>query len=1011
MSDLPTGTVTFLFTDVEGSTRLLERLGDRYTDVLTAYRRLLRAACQKRGAREVDTQGDALFVAFPRAKDAVAAAVAAQQAMSEHPWPEGTGVRARMGLHTGEPLSAETGYIGLDVHRAARICAAGHGGQVLLSGTTRELIENDPAEGITLRDLGVHRLKDLAQPQHLFQVVASGLASDFPPLKTLDTLPNNLPRQLTSFVGRGREMAEVKHLLTTTYLLTLTGAGGSGKTRLSLQVAADVLDQYPDGIWQVEFAAIADPMLVPQAVASALSVPEQPGRSLTETLADYLRPQSTLLVLDNCEHLLSACAQFAAALLQACPTLRIVATSREALGIGGELTYPVPSLSLPDPKQRLSLENLLQYEAVRLFVERAVVSRPQFAVTGSNVSSVVQVCTQLDGIPLAIELAAARVKVLAVEQIAARLRDRFQLLTGGGRTAPPRHQTLRAAMDWSYDLLSDRERTVLSRLSVFAGGCALEAAEAVCGGEGAEGSDVLDVLTALVDKSLVHVETQGEEARYRLLETVRQYGRDRLLEAGDAIEMRQRHRNWHLSFAEQADTKLRGPEQALWARRLEAEFDNLRAALEWSAQDESSPEPGPRLAWSLMWFWNTCGYVIEGRQWLEKMVSRAIGASPALRARVLCGAGALSEKLGEYEHARARLAGSLDLFRRLDDAWGAALALHFLGHVASAQDNFALVTSMFEESLALFRGTGDKWGCALTLDCWGSAVCRQGDYDLASSLFEQSAALSRERGNRWELYGPVSGLGVVAAARGDYVRATALLEESLAMARETERKAAILTATLRLGRVVFGQGNCERAAALFKESLVLRKERGDKDGIAACLDALAGVAMAQERLEKAARLFGAADVLRDAIHTVVSPAQRAEYDRHMATLRARLDETALAAAWVEGRAMTLEQAIEYALAPDEAPSRTARRKDRPAPGERLDLLTAREREVAALIAQGLTNREIASRLVIAERTAEGHVQSILNKLGFNSRAQVAAWAVEEGLRSVRALEDPRQDRG
>jgi predicted ATPase/class 3 adenylate cyclase/DNA-binding CsgD family transcriptional regulator len=994
---LPTGTVTFLFTDIEGSTRLLEQLGDRYADLLAGYRRLLRAAFQKPAAQEIDTQGDALFVAFSRAKDAVATAVAAQVSISAHSWPEGAALRVRMGLHTGEPLSVETGYVGLDVHRAARICAAGHGGQILLSGTTRELVQSDLPEGTGLRDLGPHRLKDLAQPQHLFQLVAPGLANDFPPLKTLDTLPNNLPRQLTSFVGREREIGEVRRLLTTTSLLTLTGAGGSGKTRLALHVAADVLDQYPDGVWQVELASIADPTLVPQMVASALSVPEQPGRSLTETIVDHLRPKSTLLVLDNCEHLLSNCARFAAALLQACPRLRIMATSREGLGIGGELTYPVPSLSFPEPKQRPSLEQLMHYEAVRLFVERAAFSRPQFAVTSGNVSSVVQVCAQLDGIPLALELAAARVKVLAVEQIAARLRDRFQLLTGGGRTAPARHQTLRAAMDWSYDLLSENERALLRRLSVFAGGWTLEAAEAISSGNGVEASDILDLLTSLVDKSLVTVETQDGEARYRLLETVRQYGRDRLLAAGDAIEVRQRHRGWYLRLAEQADFMLRGPEQALWARRLEAEHDNLRAALEWSTQGESNPEPGLQLAWSLMWFWNTCGYVIEGRQWLEKMVPRASGASPSLQARVLCGAGALSEKLGEYEHARARLAGSLDLFRRLDDAGGAAFALHFLGHVASAQNDLALATRMFEESLALSRGAGDTWGCALTLDCWGSAASRQGDYDLASSLFAESAALFRDQGSRWEVYGPVSGLGVVAAARGDDVRAKALLEEGLAMARETGRKAAILTATLRLGRIAFAQGDRERAAALFKESLVLRKERGDKDGIAACLDALAGVAVTQERPERAARLFGAADVLRETIHTVVPPAQRAEYDRHMSTLRAHLDETALGAAWAAGRAMTLEQAIEDALALDEASPHPGKKAERPAPAERLGLLTAREREVAALIAQGLTNREIASRLVIAERTAEGHVQGILNKLGFNSRAQIAAWAVQQGL--------------
>jgi non-specific serine/threonine protein kinase len=550
-------------------------------------------------------------------------------------------------------------------------------------------------------------------------------------------------------------------------------------------------------------------------------------------------------------------------------------------------------------------------------------------------------------------------------------------------------------MDWSYDLLSEQERVLLRRLSVFAGGWALEAAEAVCSGTGVEASDILDLLTSLVDKSLVNVEPQDGEARYRLLETVRQYGRDRLEESGEASVVRGGHRDWYLALAERADSGLRGPEQAAWAKQLEAEHDNLRAALEWSTADESDPGAGPRLASALMWFWLMHAYVSEGREWLEKMVSRASGVSASLRARVMCGAGALSQKLGEYEHARARLAGSLDLFRQLDDPWGAGFALHFLGHVAGAQGDFAQATRMFEESLALFRGTGDKGGCAFTLDCWGGAMISRGDYDQAVSLYEESVALFRAIGNKWEVPGPLSGLGLAAAARGDYVRATALLEESLALSRDKGPRVGP-TPLLRLGRVVFRQGNYERAAALFKESLVLRKERGDKDGVAACLDALAGVAVTQGRPERAARLFGAADVLRETIHTVVPQAQREEYDRNMATLRARLDETALAAAWAAGRAMTLEQAIDDALALDEASPRPGKKADRPTPGDRLDLLTAREREVAALIAQGLTNREIASRLVIAERTAEGHVQSILNKLGFNSRAQIAAWAVQQG---------------
>ena len=471
MPALPTGTVTFLFTDIEGSTTLLQRLGDRrYAEVLAEHQRILRAAFAEGNGQEIDTQGDAFLVAFPRASDAVGAAVAAQQALTQHAWPDGASLRVRMGLHTGEPHSGETGYVGIDVHRAARIAAAGHGGQILLSDVTHGLVVRDLPEGVSLRDLGEHRLKDLAHQHRLFQVMSADLPAHFPPIRSLDALPNNLPRQLTSFIGRDKEIADVKRLLSTAYLVTLTGSGGAGKTRLALQVAADVVERYPDGIWLIELAPIADPALVPKTVASALNVPEQPGRGMTDTLVDVLRRRTLLLVLDNCEHLLAACAGLTAALLRVCSQVHILATSREGLGVPGETLWRVPSLSLPDARRLPTPEDLVLYEAVRLFVDRAKATAPGFGVTSENASAVAQVCHRLDGIPLAIELAAARVNVLAVEQIAARLDDRFRLLTGGSRMVLPRQQTLRAAIDWSYNLLSETERALFGRLSVFSGG-------------------------------------------------------------------------------------------------------------------------------------------------------------------------------------------------------------------------------------------------------------------------------------------------------------------------------------------------------------------------------------------------------------------------------------------------------------------------------------------------------------------------------------------------------------
>lgn len=548
MPDQPLGTVTFLFTILEGSAQLLQHLGERYVDVVGEHRRLLRAALQEAGGYEVDSAGDGFFYAFGRAGDAVRAAVAAQLAINAHPWPEGATVRVSIALHTGEATIDAGGYVGLNVHRAARICAVGWGGQILLSQETYALIEHDLPPGVSARNLGEHRLKDLQRREQIFQFVQPDLPADFPPLRSLDTLPNNLPHQLTSFIGREREMADLKNLLTTTRLLTLTGPGGCGKTRLALQVGADLLEEYANGVWLVELAALNDPALVPQAVASMWHLRPEPGRALLATLGDYLKRKHALLLLDNCEHLIGASADLAASLLQTCPNLKILAISWEPLGLAEEVLYRVPPLSLPDLRHPAP-EQVMQYEAVRLFVERATDAQPAFKVTDQNAMAVAQVCHRLDGIPLAIELAAARVKVLSVERIAERLDGMLRLLTGGRRTAPPRQQTLRATLDWGYDLLSEKEHMLLRRLPVFAGEWTLEAAEAVCVGVGIETVDVPNLLKHLVDRSLVVVEELGGLTRYRLLEMVRQYAQEKLLEAGEADGVRRRHQEWVTAHA------------------------------------------------------------------------------------------------------------------------------------------------------------------------------------------------------------------------------------------------------------------------------------------------------------------------------------------------------------------------------------------------------------------------------------------------------------------------------
>lgn len=769
---------------------------------------------------------------------------------------------------------------------------------------------------------------------------------------------NNLPRQLTSFVGRERETAEVKRLLSSTVMLTLTGAGGSGKTRFALQVATDVLGAFVDGAWVVELAALSDPALISQTVVSALGIPEQPGRDPIAAVIDHLREKSMLLVLDNCEHLSVACARLVESLLRACLGLRILATSREPLGAQGETIWRVPSLSTPDPQRPLPHETLDQYEAVRLFAERAAAVQPGFRVTSNNASAVAKVCHRLDGMPLAIELAAARVRAVAVEQIAARLDDRFRLLTGAGWTVLPRHRTLRATLDWSYELLSEQERIVLGRLSVFAGGFTLDTAEAVSGGDGVDVSQILDLLTRLVDKSLVVFEEQGEEARYRLLETVRQYAWERLVDSGEVDAVRRRHVDTFVRLAEASEPELEGPAQLARLRRLEVEHDNLRGALEWSI--EHAPETGVRLAGTLGTFWLDRGHFSEGRKWIGSALDKRGGEQTAPRAKALNGLGFLALREGDTRAAHRS----------------------------------------FQESLQIYQGLGDKRGMADSLYRLGSWAGYLGDFAQAWAFYNQSLALSRELGYQQGIVYALCDLGHVCWHQGDYTPARALLEEGLALCRRLGQKRRLAFGLWSLGLVAHDEGKYAEAHSLYEEGLVTGREAGDPFGTAFCLEAFAALAATQGRAPRAARLLGAAESYRAAINSPLPRSHRSDYDRPVALMRAALSEATFAEARAAGRAMTLEDAIQYALTPELAGPRASKQTGAAGPESPLDRLTPREQEVAALIAQGLTNREIASRLVIAERTAEGHVQSILNKLGFNARAQIAAWAVEHGLRAA-----------
>jgi predicted ATPase/DNA-binding SARP family transcriptional activator len=791
--------LTFLFTDLAGSSRHWEEHPDARPEAVARHEALLRQAVEARGGTFFKTLGEQCCAAFPTAADALAAALAAQRAHHAEWWGEVGELRVRMALHTITAQERAGDYFGPTFNRLARLLGTGHGGQILLSQATAELVRDQLPEGANLRDLGERRLPDLSRPEPIFQLVVPDLPASFSPLRSLEAFRHNLPLQLTRFIGRERQMAEVKQLLGTSRLVTLTGAGGCGKTRLALQVAARMLEHFPEGVWLVELAPLADPALAPQTVATALGVQEAPSQPLLQTLVEQLRPRQLLLVLDNCEHVVGACAQLAEGLLQRCPRLRVLATSREALGIAGETRYRVPSLSVPEGQRPAALEELGQYEAVRLFLERAGAVQPGFRLTPANAPGVAEVCRRLDGIPLAIELAAARVNALPVEKIAARLDDRFRLLTSGSRTALPRQQTLRATMDWSYDLLTEAERVLLGRLSVFAGGWTLAAAEAVCAGGGIEEWEVLDLLTRLVDQSLATYEEPQEAGwgprtvpagtggapwgpapgRYRLLETMRQYARDRLLEAGEAAVVRGRHYEWCLALAEEAEPELYGAEQTAWLDRLEREHDNLRAALGWSGA-HGEGKAGLRLGGALRWFWSVRGYWTEGREYLAGLLALpGAEARTAVRAKALHAAGWLAWHPGDFGAARVFDEQGLAIFQELGDKRGSADSLNHLGWVAYEQGDFGTARALLEECLAINRELVCKQGIVKDLEGLAAVAVAQAHSERAARLFGAAEGL-RE----------LSGAPLAAADRAEHDRSVAAVRTALGEAAFTAAWAA-----------------------------------------------------------------------------------------------------------------------------------------------------------------------------------------------------------------------------
>ncbi len=815
---------TFLFTDIEGSTKLWEQEPNRMQPALARHDLLCRTATATNHGIVAKMTGDGMCAAFDDPLDALRTAIALQSALLDPGATHGIPLRVRCGLDMGAVERRDNDYFGNVVNRAARIMSAAHGGQVLLSAAVAGLVANRLTDGVELLDLGSVRLRDLANPERVYQVVHPLLRRNFPALRSLEAVPNNLPQQVTSFVGREPQLAETKALLGKARLLTFLGMGGLGKTRLSLQVAADVIEQFPDGVWLVEMAPLADGQRIAPAVAAVLGVEEAGGRTVQEALTAYVKDRQLLLIFDNCEHLLHACAELAISLLQSGPQVKILATSREPLREAGETTYLVPPLAVPQFAGTPMLD-LEQCDSVRLFNDRATAMQPAFKVTEQNAAAVAAICHRLDGIPLAIELAAARVRSLPVEKIAERLSDRFQVLTGGRRTALPRQQTLRACIDWSYNLLTEPERALLRRMAVFSGGFSLEGAEAVGTGPHIERSDVLDLLTQLVDKSLVELDAKHQ--RYRQLETVRQYAHELLLASAELDETRTRHLQFYLALVGEADRHLFGPEQGAWLARLDIELENLLAAHAWCASADERAELGLQLVLAVQLYWMRRGYLRLGyRVTVEALERPGAQARTFARCRALYAAGNLSTPMGRYREAQAYVEESLEIGRELGDDQRIAAALVLLGTIFTDQGNLGAARPCYEESLALAEALGDTLRVSNALGSLGHLHSREGDLERAEARFEKSLALSRKHGYRNNIAKIQCDLALVSIRLARVDRAQASLQEALAIAEDIGSKAIGLTVLGNSAALAAGQRDWERAARCYGASIAESRRQG-----------------------------------------------------------------------------------------------------------------------------------------------------------------------------------------
>ncbi|CAA9335416.1 MAG: hypothetical protein AVDCRST_MAG72-502 [uncultured Nocardioidaceae bacterium] len=932
MTDLPSGTVTLLFSDIEGSTRLSRVLGSGFADTIEEHRRLLREVFARHSGIEVGTEGDSFFVAFEDAPAAMSAAVEAQRLLGSHQWSAGTSVKVRMGLHSGTPVPVAGDYLGYDVHRASRIASSAHGGQVVVSAATRH-IAGAPVEDISFLDLGEHQLKDLDRPEHLYQLVAEGLPEHFPPLRSLSPVRNNLPESLSSFVGRRSELERLCALVEDHRLVTVTGPGGTGKTRLALEAARRLAPSYPSGIWFVELGTTTDPQLVLQTIALTIGLRDITGRQPIEAIAEYAEGKQMLLVLDNFEHVMAAVPEVGS-LIQATSGLDVLVTSREVLHLRGERELRVPPLRLPRSLSRPAAE-LEQYESVRLFVERTRETVSDFELTDSNAAAIAAICQRLDGLPLAIELVVARIKVQSPRELLRRLDRALALLTSGSRDLPERQRNLRSTIEWSFDLLGRDEQVLLARISVFHGRVDMATVEAVCADSDI---DTVSVLSALVDKSLVQHGPGNGGAAFWMLQTVREFAREKLEEHGDSEHCLREHAEHYRQVAVQAATEFFGPRQVAWLDRIDREGDDIQAAIRWCLQ-AGAVDRAALICEGVHAYWWVRGHYGTGRYWVRQVLAAGVG-DPVMRARMLVADARLGMQQGAYREANASLVeayetaqkhqdeplaarvlserfalriksaefgvedpptGALDFFRRVGDVVAEGELLIRIGGEATLSGRFSEAIGHFERAVSLLRPTGNLWGLAAALNNIGFLTALEGRFAEALPLLHESREMYRTVQTKEGLASVSDSMALVMAGLGDLDEAITYYEQSVELFRDIGNRGEVASVLAHLGRARLEQGELERAAGCLREALEISTATNDPEVQAFALDGTAALMLRTGQSRPAARLFAAAARLRVKEDVALAPADQRRLDRELATVVDEVapEDRAAATEWAE----------------------------------------------------------------------------------------------------------------